>query len=201
MKLYLATGPDGNDWAGRHAREGQTLLAAGADNDWIDAYKQPEVAPFLNPFFEDYQGLTVWECSCTTGRLIDDGLRVRCNKLLVGKPLALPTPSPTQARRFAIVCAVCACSEPKFLQWANKWLNNEDRGDEAARLMAADLPEDEPSRDVALAALAAVLGEPECPQYQRTPQYYAAAAGWRCFANSDGKVELTPAAKFAVQEN
>jgi hypothetical protein len=138
VKLYKLT--DANDrtnggWNSMTARvlqwgENITHTAKGkgtklCSEDVIHAYTSPLLAMLMNPIHADIANPHLWEAK---GNVVaKDGTKVGCKRLTTIRRLDPPTVTTEQRIRFAILCAKKVYTDPKWIDWANKWLSGEDR--------------------------------------------------------------------------
>jgi hypothetical protein len=90
----------------------------------------------LNPIHADYEDPILWECEGEVA-LRDGQLKCGCVELTTVRQVELPVVTTEQRVKFGILCALEVCQEPGFVEWANKWLNGEDRTEAAAARAAA----------------------------------------------------------------
>ena len=93
---------------------------------------------FLHPYFavmfkekyrcEDYSKL--YEV-LPERKIIKDGSLCGATKLTLIKQLEIPEVTLEQRISFGILCALEVYKEPRFVEWANNWLNGKDRSKES----------------------------------------------------------------------
>jgi hypothetical protein len=94
----------------------------------------------LNPIHANYENPKLWRCE---GDVVadDHGLKVGVKTLTTIEEIVLPVVTTEQRIKFAILCAKQVCKDPKWNEWADKWLSVEDRSARAAAWEAkAGLP-------------------------------------------------------------
>lgn len=117
-----------------HTATGQGTRLCSADV--IHAYTHPLLAVLLNPIHANYENPRLWRCE---GEIVadDHGLKVGVKTLTTIEEITLPVVTTEQRVKFAILCAKQVCKDPKWNEWADKWLSGEDRSEEAAAEAAA----------------------------------------------------------------
>lgn len=100
---------------------------------WLHCYTHPLLAVLLNPIHADFQNPHLWEVEVGGDHKTDNGLKEGWSRMTTVRQLKLPTVTTSQRIAFAIICVLKVYDDPQFVQWALKWLNNEDRSNAAAR--------------------------------------------------------------------
>ena len=103
-------------------------------------YESPYHAALFNPIHAAISAPILWRIECSR-RIGADGLKSWCKSQTLLERVALPEITTDQRVEFAIRCAMQACEDKDWRDWAEKWLSGADRSADAA--------------DVALAAAAA----------------------------------------------
>jgi hypothetical protein len=144
MKLFKLTNAEGKTRPGERNEcqwgPGVTRRGTGkgelCSEGYIHAYEHPLLAVLLNPIHADYEDPILWECEGEVA-LRDGQLKCGCVELTTVRQVELPVVTTEQRVKFGILCALEVCQEPGFVEWANKWLNGEDRTEAAAARAAA----------------------------------------------------------------
>jgi len=116
----------GCQWGPGHehmARGGGKLCSAR----WLHAYPTELVAAFLHYCHRDYGPRPIlWEADADIGKR-DGELKLGCTRLKTIRPIAWPDISAAARVRAAILCARRVCRVPRWLAWADAWLDGTDR--------------------------------------------------------------------------
>ena len=135
MKLYKLTDQNMRTYAGFQWELSTERTATGGGplctNAWLHAYTDPLLAVLLNPIHADIQKPRLFECDGDVGAT-DHGLKVGCTALTLKKEMPLPETTTEQRVRFGILCAKEVCRGPAWLEWADAWLDGDDRSARAA---------------------------------------------------------------------
>jgi len=102
------------------------------------AYTSPLLAALLNPIHAGFENPSLWEVEGNIKK-VDYGLKVRCTRLRTIREIPLPEITIKQHVRFAVLCAMKVCKRSRFLDWADKWLKNEDVSIASAHAANADV--------------------------------------------------------------
>ena len=94
---------------------------------WLHAYEYPLLAVLLNPIHANFPAPVLWLAEGSGECLREGQLKLGVTKLTTVRILELPAVSTTQRIRFAILCALAVCTEPRFVRWAQAWLDTSDR--------------------------------------------------------------------------
>lgn len=189
-KLYKLTDEKGKTRAkGNELQwgEGVTHIAKGVGSELctdgvIHAYEHPLIAIVLCPIHAAFDELRLWEAE---GEIVAREGQLKCGVKTLTTVREIPVPEITleQRVRFAISCALEVCQEEYFVQWAQKWLNGEDRRKDRAWLRRGETK-------AAEAAWAAAGSAAEVKEYEETGY-----ANWRI----GGMVKAALAAQIAAQ--
>lgn len=123
--------------------EGVTHDAPGSGplctSGWIHFYRHPLIAVVMNPIHGNYDLSTalLWEISREGAYKDDLGLKSGSQIVTTVRRIPIPTVSTNQRRRIAILCAMQVYDEPKWVAWAEAWLNGTDRSGTSANAVAA----------------------------------------------------------------
>lgn len=104
---------------------------------WLHAYESPLVAAFMNPVHADIKNPVLWEAEGTGASLSDNGLKIGFNRMRIIKRIDLPEITVEQRVAVAIRCACTVYRSPRFLKWAENWINGIDRTKYPAAAQAA----------------------------------------------------------------
>lgn len=98
----------------------------------VHVYSDLLLAIMLNPIYANFKNARGWECKCW-GKCLDDyGLELVYEHSTTIREILLPKVTTKQKIRFGILCAKEICTDPKWNQWADDWLRNNDRSITAA---------------------------------------------------------------------
>ena len=106
-------------------------------NSYIHCYENPLVAVFMNSQHENLNNPILWEAKGFVSKR-NGQLKAGCFSLTTIKKIELPVLTANQRIRAAIYIALEYYKEPKFKKWAENWLNNKDRSENAAANAAAN---------------------------------------------------------------
>ena len=102
---------------------------------WIHFYTDPNIAVLMNPKHANFSNPVLWECE-SHGEEKHESLKSGCRSLTTIKQLPLPIFTTNQKVAFGILCSLEVYKEPRYVRWANDWLNNTDRTHAAAAYVA-----------------------------------------------------------------
>jgi len=169
MRVYKITDENDCTYAGFQWHEGKIHKTNGKGGlcapGWIHFYRDKQLAVLLNPIHGNYYPFHLWLGEAGGKIEEDNGLKWGCTEFRMIKRVSIPKITLTQKVAFAILCALEIYADPKFVKWAEGWLQNKDRTAEAARAAAWA------ERTAAWAARAAAWAE-------RTAAWAARAAAW-----------------------
>jgi len=213
MLLYKLTDGKGQTYGGTQWAEGVTHEAALGDGPlctkfWIHAYRGPLTAVMMNPVHANFLTCRLWEAEGEVG--MDDGTKVACKALTLGKELPLPIVTAAQRVRFAIL-AVQSCNHVgipewkwnqwaadwKWNQWAADWLTGKDRTVRAA-LAAAEVAKAAVGRMATALAAAEVAGAASVAG--AAAGVVTAATAWAAAEVASTSLDLEKLARQAVEE-
>ncbi len=119
--------------------EGVTNKAPGkgllCTDGWIHVYASPLLAVLMNPAHARYDKKAhLWECEADAG--LDGGTKMGCTRVTTLRRIPIPTVTPEQHVRFAILCVLAAGkSTAPWRAWAKQWLDGTDRSETSAALI------------------------------------------------------------------
>ena len=96
----------------------------------IHFYAHPLQAAFFSPIH--VSAYTKLREVIYHSKMVSDGTKCAAKSVTTGKEIPLPEITPEQRVEIAIRCVLKVYHEPKFVKWANNWLNGIDRSPEAA---------------------------------------------------------------------
>jgi hypothetical protein len=141
-KLYKITNSEDQTRSMCQWGEGVTVKTSGiggmCGKGFTHWYTDPRLAVIFNPIHGNFNLETahLWEGE---GEIIEtDGLKVGCIEATTIKRVDFPIISTEQKVKFAILCALEVYNEEKFVRWAHNWLDNIDRTEATARLVAEE---------------------------------------------------------------
>ena len=105
---------------------------------YYHCYSHPLLAVLLNPIFSKLQRPRLFTISASGERLEDNGLRIGFKTITLIKEIDVPTITLEQRVAFAILCAKTVYKDPKWNEWAERWLSGKDRSEAAAEAAAAN---------------------------------------------------------------
>ena len=139
-KLYKLTDEHGKTRNNTQWGEGMTHSGTGegelCSEGWIHAYTHPLLAVPFNPIHANFKTPRLWEAR-GTGKKKSDGLKVGFQSITTIKEIPLPKITMAQRVAFAILVAKKVYKNAKWNEWADKWLNGEDRTADANAADAA----------------------------------------------------------------
>ena len=180
MKYYKLLNPDMTSYGGCKWKIGEWKKATGdksqplCTDGWLHCYNHPLLAVLHNPIHAKIQNPRLFEVE-VTGKCKCGPLKFGFRRMMIVKELSLSNVTTEQRIRYAILCGLEVCSEPKFVGWAKNWLSGVDRT-EAAAMEAAYAAE---AVEGAYAAVAVEAVEAAC----------AAWAAWAAVEAAAGAVE------------
>ena len=133
MILYKLTDENDQTYGKMQWGKGVTHRATGkgwnlCTNDLIHAYKHPLLAAFFNSIHAGYINPHLWVCKVTDKcKIIDDGTKVGVKSLTTIKQMELPKITAEQRIEVAIRSTLLVYQEQPFVEWANNWLNGNNR--------------------------------------------------------------------------
>ena len=120
-----------NEW---HETSGEGGLCGPG---WLHGYEHPLLAVLHNPIHANIQEPRLFECEYA-GELNRDGhMKCGVTRLRLVRELELPEITPEQRVAYAILCSKKVCHEKAWNEWADSWLNGEDRSAASAARAAA----------------------------------------------------------------
>jgi len=111
-----------------HEAPGQSYLCTGG---WIHYYTDPYLAIFMNPIHADFVNPKLWSAK-VEGNIKEETLKCGCQKLTTIRELNIHTMTIENRVKIGIRCAMLVYKEPRWVKWANKWLDGVDRSVKAA---------------------------------------------------------------------
>ena len=139
-KLYKITNSEDQTCNMCQWGEGITVKTSGiggmCGKGFTHWYTDPRLAVIFNPVHGNFNLETahLWEGE---GEIIEtDGLKVGCIEATTIRRIDFPVITLEQKIKFAILCALEVYNEEKFVRWAHNWLDNVDRTETTARLVA-----------------------------------------------------------------
>jgi len=101
-------------------------------SDFYHYYSDPLLAVFLNPIHSNIPNPKIFKVIPGGETLSDFGLKFGSKELTLIEEIEYFLPKVTNIQRiaFGILCALKVYNNPKFVLWANNWLDGTDRGSE-----------------------------------------------------------------------
>ncbi len=136
MRLYKLTDEHSRTYDNTQWGENVTHAAKGRGNELcsdgvIHAYTSPILAVLCNPIHADFSDPVLWEAE---GEIVaSDGLKTGVKKLTTIRRIPLPSITPEQRVKFAILSALQVEQNQTFVAWAQTWLSGQDRSKTAAK--------------------------------------------------------------------
>ena len=137
MKAYKLTNENGQtknqtQWGPNvsHSAKGEPGQSLCSDG-WMHFYTNPLIAVLMNPIHAEFKSPKLWECE-TSGEELHEALKSGCKTLTTIEEIPLPEITLNQKIAFGILCAKEVCTDEAWNQWADRWLNGEDRTKESA---------------------------------------------------------------------
>jgi hypothetical protein len=93
-------------------------------------YNDPWIAAVVNPAHAAIRDPVCYETE-RDGDVVTDGLKCGCKRMRIVREVPLSDVPVVQRVAFGILAALEVYHEPKFVEWAKKWLSGEDRSDTA----------------------------------------------------------------------
>lgn len=141
-KLYKITDSEDQTCNMCQWGEGVTVKTSGiggmCGKGFTHWYTDPRLAVIFNPIhgYFNLETAHLWEGE---GEIIEtDGLKVGCIEATTIRRIDFPVITLEQKTKFAILCALEVYKEEKFIRWAHNWLDNIDRTEATARLVAEE---------------------------------------------------------------
>ena len=141
-KLYKITNSEDQTRNMCQWGEGVTVKTSGiggmCGKGFTHWYTDPRLAVIFNPIHGNFNLETahLWEGE---GEIIEtDGLKVGCIEATTIRRIDFPVITLEQKIKFAILCALEVYKEEKFIRWAHNWLDNVDRTEATAWLVAKE---------------------------------------------------------------
>ena len=106
-------------------------------DSFIHCYENPLIAVIMNPAHANIENPLLWEGKGFISKR-DSQLKAGCFSFTTIRQIPLPKISNEQKVHFAIYCAKQVTTNKQWLDWAEKWLNREDRTYITAHAAAAD---------------------------------------------------------------
>ena len=103
---------------------------------WLHFYESPEMAALMNPIHAKLTNPLCWEAGVEGEFNMDSCLKFGATRGRIVNRVKLPSYTATQLVAFAILCAYPFGSE-SWKNWADRWLNGEDRSKAAAQAAQA----------------------------------------------------------------
>ena len=101
---------------------------------WLHAFIDPRLAVILNPIYSEFINPQLWEAEAEGYIKYDKQLQLCCTKLTTIRRMQLPKISDEKIVEFAIRCVLKTCHDEHFKNWAENWLNGNDRTETSARM-------------------------------------------------------------------
>ena len=99
---------------------------------WYHYYHDPLLAAFMNPAHADIGNPRCFEVEALGKHKDDNGLKGGCTKMRLLEEIDLPAATTNQRIAFGILCAKEVCKNVRWNEWADNWLNGNDRSANAA---------------------------------------------------------------------
>ena len=137
MKAYKLTDKNGQTRSQTQWGPGVSHSAKGdcgqplCSDGWMHFYTNPLIAVLMNPIHAEFKSPKLWECE-TSGEELHEALKSGCKTLTTIEEIPLPEITLNQKIAFGILCAKEVCTDEAWNQWADRWLNGEDRTKESA---------------------------------------------------------------------
>lgn len=106
-------------------------------NNYFHAYHDPLLAVLLNPIHAYINNPRLFKVLVDGESKDDKGLKCGYKSMTLVEELELPEITSNQKIAFGILCALEVYKEPKFVSWAENWLDGSDGSDNAARAARA----------------------------------------------------------------
>ena len=116
----------GNEVNNRIFKQGHELCT----DEVIHFYAHPLLAVFFCPIHVVYAAKL--RQVTHHSKMVSDGTKCAAKSVTTGKRIPLPKITSEQRVEIAIRCALKVHHKPKFVKWANNWLNGIDRSSETA---------------------------------------------------------------------
>ena len=140
MLVYKLTDQDGRTYNNTQWGENVTHETDGegplCTKGWLHFYSSPELAILMNPVHVDFTNPKMWLAKAEGIFKDDFGRKGGCTKLTTLYEIPVPVITETQKIAFGILCALEVFDDKEFQKWANNWLKNKDRTEEAAYVVA-----------------------------------------------------------------
>jgi hypothetical protein len=168
---------------------GEKRTASGrgplCSDGWLHAYlDSPELAILLNPINSNISNPRLFRAEGVVG-MEDRGREVGCTELTLIKEIPLPPVTLNQRIKFGILCARAVFHEPVWTTWSDKWLSNEDRSVEAAKLAADAAADADVEEEAEWAVDAAEWAAMATAGAARVEWWAARAAAWVAWCSAE----------------
>ena len=109
-------------------------IAGGLCSDaYIYVYEHPLLAVLHDPIGANFGPTAhLWECKSDDEPLREGQMKLGVRSLTTLHQIPLPEITPEQRVRYAILCAKAVYTNPRWLIWADSWLDGTDRAARAA---------------------------------------------------------------------
>ncbi len=137
MKKYKLTNQNLQTHKGFQWELGIKKTVSGLPNQlcsqgYLHYYHSPELAVLLNPIHAGFNMPKLFEVKAEGTHLDDHGLKGGCTIMTIIKELKLPEISLIKKITFGILCVKEVYKDERWNEWADNWLNGEDRIIESA---------------------------------------------------------------------
>jgi hypothetical protein len=109
------------------AEELQDEEALLCSSSWFHVYSSPILAILLNVLHADIPAPRIFKCACSGLHKEDRGLKEGFTEVKLTSEIELPKITLTQTIAFGILCAQKVYFDKEWNEWANDWLNNNNR--------------------------------------------------------------------------
>jgi hypothetical protein len=103
---------------------------------WFHCYDSPLLAVLHNPIHANIANPRLFEVEVAGDTKDDNGMKRGFRKMRIVKELPVPEITVEQRVRYGILCAKAACTDPKFVKWADYWLSAEGSAAGISRAVA-----------------------------------------------------------------
>jgi hypothetical protein len=184
MKAYKLTDENGQtrssmQWGANVSHSATGKGVELCSDGWIHFYTNPLLAVIFNQIHANFRFPKLWECE-TSGEELHEPFKSGCKTLTTIREIPLPEITLNQKIAFGILCTKKIFKEEKWNEWADKWLNGEDR-----TVMAAASAASAAVDAAAYAAYAAVDAAAYAAAYDAYDAYAANAAAYAASAAVD----------------
>ena len=161
----------------------------------LHCYNHPLLAVVFNPMHANIQNPKLFEIN--VDKIVNtDGLKFASKSQTLIEEIPLPEISTEQKVEFAIRVAKTVYKEKKWNEWADKWLNGEDRSEESA--YTAAYVANAANANAAAFASAAAWATARAANYAAASAAYAANAANYAAASAAYAANAANAAKVAA---